>query len=62
MEEKDIRLLLVEDDKIDQMAFERFVEKEKLSYETNNSGKVTEINYDSRLLAFSIPTKGQLKE
>jgi hypothetical protein len=38
------------------------ISKEKLSYETNNSGKVTEINYDSRLLAFSIPTKGQLKE
>ena len=35
------------------------ISKEKLTYETNESGKVTEINYDSRLLAFSIPTKGE---
>ena len=31
--------------------------KEKLNYETNNEGQVTEINFDSRLLAFSIPTR-----
>ena len=30
---------------------------EKLNYETNNEGQVTEINFDSRLLAFSIPTR-----
>lgn len=30
--------------------------KDNLSYETNANGKITEINYDSRLLAFSIPT------
>jgi len=35
------------------------ISKDKLTYETNESGKVTEINYDSRLLAFSIPTKGE---
>jgi hypothetical protein len=29
---------------------------EKLNYDTNNEGKVTEISFDSRLLAFSIPT------
>jgi hypothetical protein len=29
---------------------------EKLNYEINNEGKVTEISFDSRLLAFSIPT------
>ncbi len=29
---------------------------EKLNYETNNEGKVTEVSFDSRLLAFSIPT------
>lgn len=29
---------------------------EKFTYETNKEGKVTELNYDSRLLAFSIPT------
>ena len=33
MEEKKIRLLLVEDDKIDQMAFERFAKKEDLPYD-----------------------------
>jgi hypothetical protein len=31
--------------------------KEKFNYETNDSGKVTEVSFDSRLLAFSIPTK-----
>lgn len=29
---------------------------EKFSYETNEEGHITELNYDSRLLAFSIPT------
>jgi len=33
--------------------------KEKFKYETNTEGKVTEVNFDSRLLAFSIPTKTQ---
>ena len=33
--------------------------KEKFNYETNTEGKVTEVNFDSRLLAFSIPTKTQ---
>ena len=31
--------------------------KEKFIYETNTEGKVTELKYDSRILAFSIPTK-----
>ena len=31
--------------------------KEKFNYETDNEGKVTEVNFDSRLLAFSIPTR-----
>ncbi|MBN2634619.1 MAG: hypothetical protein JXR61_00010 [Prolixibacteraceae bacterium] len=35
------------------------ISKEKFSYETNESGKVTEINYDSRLFAFSIPTENE---
>jgi hypothetical protein len=30
---------------------------EKFNFETNNSGKVTEVSFDSRLLAFSIPTR-----
>ena len=35
--------------------------KEKFNYETDNEGKVTEVNFDSRLLAFSIPT-GSVEE
>jgi hypothetical protein len=35
--------------------------KEKFNYETNNEGKVTEVNFDSRLLAFTIPTKTEEK-
>lgn len=31
--------------------------KDNLSYQTNEDGTITEINYDSRLLAFSIPTR-----
>ncbi len=30
--------------------------REKFSFETNSDGQVTELNFDSRLLAFSIPT------
>lgn len=35
------------------------ITKDNLSYETNREGDITEINYDSRLLAFSIPTHGE---
>jgi hypothetical protein len=35
------------------------ISKDKFSYETNNEGKVTEVNLDTRLLAFSIPTKNE---
>ena len=31
--------------------------KEKFNYETDKEGKVTEVSFDSRLLAFSIPTR-----
>ena len=37
------------------------ISKEKFTYETNKEGKVTELNYDSRLLAFTIPTHGEEK-
>jgi hypothetical protein len=33
------------------------VSGEKFSFDTNTEGQITELNYDSRLLAFSIPTK-----
>lgn len=32
------------------------VSGEKFSFDTNDDGQITELNYDSRLLAFSIPT------
>ena len=32
------------------------ISNEKFTYQTDEEGKVTEIVYDSRLLAFSIPT------
>jgi len=35
--------------------------KEKFNYETDKEGKVTEVSFDSRLLAFSIPTKTEVK-
>lgn len=39
------------------------ISKEKFNYETNTEGKVTEVNFDSRLLAFSIPTnQGEVGE
>jgi hypothetical protein len=31
--------------------------REKFTYETNSEGQITELSFDSRLLAFSIPTK-----
>jgi hypothetical protein len=34
--------------------------KEKFNYETNPEGKVTEVKYDSRLFAFSIPTRNEV--
>lgn len=42
MQDKTIRLLLVEDDKVDQMAFERFVKRENLPYDYTIAGSVAE--------------------
>ncbi len=41
MEER-IKILLVEDDKVDQMAFERFVERENLPYDYAIAGSISE--------------------
>jgi hypothetical protein len=41
MEER-IRVLLVEDDKVDQMAFERFVKRENLPYDCEIAGSIAE--------------------
>lgn len=35
------------------------VSGEKFSFDTNEEGQITELNYDSRLLAFSVPTKNE---
>ncbi|WP_139279549.1 hypothetical protein [Tangfeifania diversioriginum] len=35
------------------------ISKDNFDYETNEEGKVTELSYDSRLLAFSIPTNNE---
>ncbi|MBT3385037.1 MAG: hypothetical protein HN778_01525 [Prolixibacteraceae bacterium] len=35
------------------------ISKDKFKYETNEDGKVSEYKYDSRLLAFSIPSKSE---
>ncbi len=40
MESKNISMLIVEDDKIDQMAFERFVQKEQLPYDYMVAGSI----------------------
>ena len=42
MQDKVIRLLLVEDDKVDQMAFARFVKSENLPYNYTIAGSVAE--------------------
>lgn len=38
------------------------ISKEKFNYETDSKGNVTEVNFDSRLLAFSIPTTSRPDE
>ena len=35
------------------------ISKDKFKYETNEEGKITEYNYDSRLFAFSIPSRNE---
>ena len=42
MGDRKTRLLLVEDDKVDQMAFARFVRDKKLSYEYAIAGSIAE--------------------
>lgn len=42
------------------LSFVSSISKEKFNYETNSEGKITEVKYDSRILAFSIPTKNEI--
>ena len=54
MEEKRIRLLLVEDDKIDQMAFERFARKENLPYDYTIAGSIAEAKKILKSVSFHV--------
>jgi hypothetical protein len=57
---------------VDELSFNKIVKaglslvtnlsKEKFNYETDTEGKVTEVNFDSRLLAFSIPTNPTVQD
>ena len=38
------------------------ISNEKFTYETNEEGKITEYSYDSRLLAFTIPSKSRVAD
>ncbi|HPE76050.1 MAG TPA: hypothetical protein P5210_05680 [Draconibacterium sp.] len=42
------------------LSFVASISKDKFNYETNSEGKITEVKYDSRILAFSIPTKNEI--
>ena len=42
MDEKKFKILLVEDDQLDQMAFKRMIEQEKLSYDCTIAGSLSE--------------------
>ena len=54
MEDKKIQLLLVEDDKIDQMAFERFVRKKNLPYDYTIAGSIAEAKEVLKSISFDI--------
>jgi len=54
MNEKAIRLLLVEDDKVDQMAFERFVKNENLPYDYTIAGSVAEAREILKSTSFDV--------
>lgn len=41
------------------LTFVSTISRDRFNYETNSEGKVTEVKYDSRILAFSIPTKNE---
>ena len=54
MEDKKIRLLLVEDDKIDQMAFERFVREKNLPYDYTIAGSIAEAKEILKSISFDV--------
>jgi PAS domain S-box-containing protein len=54
MKERKIRLLLIEDDKIDQMAFERSVKKNDLPYDYSIAGSIAEARKITRSTNFDV--------
>ncbi len=71
-EERFLADIVAEKTGIDKLSFKKItkaglnlvsnISKEKFQYETNDEGQVTEYTYDSRLLAFTIPTKNAADE
>ena len=54
MKDRKIRLLLVEDDKVDQMAFERFVRSKNLPYDYTIAGSVAEAKEILKSISFDV--------
>jgi len=54
MEDRKIRLLLVEDDKVDQMAFARFVKSEGLPYDYTAVSSISEAKEELRLQEYDV--------
>ena len=54
MQDKVIRLLLIEDDKVDQMAFARFVKSQNLPYDYTLAGSVAEAREVIKSISFDI--------
>jgi len=54
MNDKTIRLLLVEDDKVDRMAFERFARNENLPYDYTIAGSVAEAKEILKSTSFDV--------
>jgi len=54
MKDRKIRLLLVEDDKVDQMAFERFARSENLPYDYTIAGSLAEAKEILKSISFDV--------
>ena len=54
MKDIKIRLLLVEDDKVDQMAFERYAKNNKLPYDYTIAGSVAEAERIIKSISFDV--------
>jgi len=54
MKDRKIRLLLIEDDKVDQMAFERYVKNKELPYDYTIAGSVAEADKIIKSIRFDV--------